>query len=553
MINIKKIFKKTLIVLSLFLLSSTNVFAAPNEVDFKINLNGENLKLETPVLEENSRTLVPLRLVAENLGYKVKWIEETRQVNVINETDKLIFTVDSNIISINDVSKEIDVPTRIYKDRAYIPIRSLENLNSFIDWDESSRTVIVKKNSEIHEKIERKKPTDKTSFEYWDYYNNYSDELIMSPEEIQIFNDEISIEKNKMANISKVDETYDRSFLLSELIRLSKFENSRYDSKKKVLSDAYKNNLVENMNIDEFSSSPLKHGIINKRIIMRSYPTNEPFYKSSYGTLDYAVETAIYPWEEIAIYNVSKDGRWYFGQIFNAYGWVPTESVSFGSKEEINRYTKSDEFLVVTDDKVNVGGLQLDMGVRLPLVSESENSYTVYLPETSENINVKEVEIEKSAVNKGYLPFTEKNMIRQALKFYGEVYGWGGLKNTRDCSGLILDVYRSMGIKIPRNSGDQGKSEFGKTFSLKGLDKSKRFEALKVFGPGTSIQMEGHVMMYLGTDENGVPKVIHQYLGHYQNGKYIPMNKASITSLEIKGSNGKTFIMNSYGLKFFKY
>lgn len=512
---------------------------------------------------ENSRTLAPLRLIAEELGYEVVWNEDTRTVNVIDKAEKIVFTIDSNKISVNDSPKEIDVSARIFNDRTYIPLRALENLNSMVDWVEETRTVIVSRNSAVsvvgttpvqntNTPVEKVASKDKTTFEYWDYYNNYDASIIMDAAQIQAFNELNLNSSNKMKNISSLGEFIDGTFLISEMNRVAKFSVTRYNWLKKAHSTEYKSQLAANMNIPTDTNFNVEIGIINKRTMMRTYPTNDPFYKNSSSNLDMAVETAIYPWEEIAIYHESADGKWLFGEIFNSYGWVPVESVSFAPREEINRLIKSPEFVVITADKVTIEGMQLDMGMKLPYVSETENSYTVLLPNDGTTLTTKEAQIQKSVSNKGYLPFSTANMIKQALKFYGEVYGWGGLKNTRDCSGLIQDVYRSFGILIPRNSGDQGNSIMGMTKSIKGMATADRLKALNDYGPGASLHMTGHVMMYLGVDEKGTPSIIHHYIGHYVGNKYIAVNKCDITSVYILGENKNTYLTNCYGLKLFK-
>jgi hypothetical protein len=57
-----------------------------------------------------------------------------------------------------------------------------------------------------------------------------------------------------------------------------------------------------------------------------------------------------------------------------------------------------------------------------------------------------------------YLPLTRANLIRQAFKFLGERYGWGHSYDARDCSGFVSEVYRSMGVQLPRNTRDQAVS-----------------------------------------------------------------------------------------------
>src|SRR3546814_6380766 len=57
-----------------------------------------------------------------------------------------------------------------------------------------------------------------------------------------------------------------------------------------------------------------------------------------------------------------------------------------------------------------------------------------------------------------YLPLTRANIIRQGFRFLGERYGWGHGYNGRDCSGFVSEVYRSMGVQLPRNTSDQSVS-----------------------------------------------------------------------------------------------
>lgn len=548
--------------MSAIFLFGAKSYAAPKEADFKLNINNYDVELTTPLLVENSRTLAPLRLIAEELGYEVVWQESTRTVDVIDNSEKIVFTIDSNVISVNGNSKEIDVSARIFGDRTYIPLRALENLNSEVEWIENTRTVVVNRAAVglvginpapvIEKPAEKVASNNRSTFEYWDYYNNYSTSIIMDYPQIQNFNTANLNSANKMKNISALGEYTDGTFLISELNRVAKFSVKRYDSSRKAHTAEYKANLVNNMNIPTDPNFSVKIGVINKRTMMRTYPTNEPFYKSRSSNLDMAVETAIYPWEEIAIYHTSANGKWLYGEIFNSYGWVPVENVSFAPREEIRSYTNSLDFAVITTDKITINGIQLDMGTRVPLISENSDSFTILLPNDSTALTTTQAQISKSAANRGYLPFTQTNIIKQAIKFYGEVYGWGGLKNTRDCSGLIQDVYRSFGILIPRNSGDQGNSVMGMTKSVKGMSTADRLKALTEYGPGASLHMTGHVMMYMGVDEKGTHSIIHQYIGHYVGSKYVAVNKCDITSVNILGENKNTYLTNCYGLKYFK-
>lgn len=135
-----------------------------------------------------------------------------------------------------------------------------------------------------------------------------------------------------------------------------------------------------------------------------------------------------------------------------------------------------------------------------------------------------------------YLPLTRANLIRQAFKFLGERYGWGHLYNGRDCSGFVSDVYRSMGVQLPRNSGDQARSPalrhrlFGP-----GDSHETRMRALAEAQVGDLIYIPGHVMMFLGRVD-GEPYVIHDVGGLvFRDGegrmRWTKTNEVSVTPL----------------------
>ena len=103
--------------------------------------------------------------------------------------------------------------------------------------------------------------------------------------------------------------------------------------------------------------------------------------------------------------------------------------------------------------------LMAEQGARLPVDSMQSDTYTVIAP-----VRTKAGQLQKqkllvpkaaSAVHYGYLPYASNNLLSSAFKFYGKPYGWGGLKNSVDCSSLIFNAYRTVGIVLPRNADQQ--------------------------------------------------------------------------------------------------
>lgn len=191
------------------------------------------------------------------------------------------------------------------------------------------------------------------------------------------------------------------------------------------------------------------------------------------------------------------------------------------------------------------------MGVRIPpLKEEREDSYIILFPE-GEEFTIVEKEIPKSkGLSLGYLPYTKENIILQAFKFKGEAYGWGGLNNTRDCSAFIMDIYRSFGLKLSRNTQDQGAKSLGIGYDLKHIGTlEEKLEFLEEIPAVTVLYMPGHTMLYLGKEE-GEHYILHQFAGYYgeNNGslEYISMMKTALTPITIKTSSGKTYLENIY-------
>ena len=86
------------------------------------------------------------------------------------------------------------------------------------------------------------------------------------------------------------------------------------------------------------------------------------------------------------------------------------------------------------------------------------------------------------------LPLTRANLIRQAFRFLGERYGWGHAYNGRDCSGFVSEVYRSMGVQLPRNTSDQAVSPvFARTRFEPGDSREKRMAAVDALDVGDLI------------------------------------------------------------------
>ncbi len=131
-------------------------------VDPEVNININGKLLQFPVGEQppeivDDRTYVPLRIISENLGADVDWVENTRQV-VINRTNKEYIPTsagkDGEIEIIID-GKTLVIPDGygrafIKQNRTMIPLRVVsEALGCNVDWEADTRTAVITGTAEI--------------------------------------------------------------------------------------------------------------------------------------------------------------------------------------------------------------------------------------------------------------------------------------------------------------------------------------------------------------------------------------------------------------------
>lgn len=127
----------------------------------KLWINGSYVQTDTSPLIQNNRTLVPLRVISENLGLQVEWDAETKSVMTYKLIDGRPDFKESLLLTIGDkqVPKpaeeaadtgslyyELEAPPVIINNRTMVPIRFIaEAYKMPVDWDGANRTVIVGK------------------------------------------------------------------------------------------------------------------------------------------------------------------------------------------------------------------------------------------------------------------------------------------------------------------------------------------------------------------------------------------------------------------------
>lgn len=135
-------FKKK--ILTVVLLGSILTSLVYAKSDIKININGQDIHTDVAPIIQNERTMVPLRVISENLGVKVLWNQNTKEVTLEKDNFNAKFKIGSKSYKVNNKKSITDVAPIVYQDRTLVPIRVIaETLGREVNWDNDTRTVVI--------------------------------------------------------------------------------------------------------------------------------------------------------------------------------------------------------------------------------------------------------------------------------------------------------------------------------------------------------------------------------------------------------------------------
>ena len=308
------------------------------------------------------------------------------------------------------------------------------------------------------------------------------------------------------------------------------------------------------------ASRPLGWALVTQRAPLRTFPTLERVFSApGDADIDRFQESAFFPGTPVAVLHASADGRWRFVIGATYAAWIPEGLLAHTDRATALAFAARATRVVLepvarlahTPEAPAVSGLELDMGVALPErrdwpLSEPVNgqgalaSHVVEVPTRGADgalLPTPALLPRGEASHDGQLPASRANLLRQAFRLLGERYGWGHDYGGRDCSGFVSEVYRSVGLVMPRNTRDQAVSRgFAKHTPVPAeWTRAQRRAAVDALQPGDLIYIPGHVVMLVGFDEHG-PWVIHDAHGGRARGadgvdRPLPINGVALTPL----------------------
>ncbi len=114
--------------------------------EIKIMVNNKRLYPDSaPVILED-RTLVPIRVIAERLGYSVEWNGGAQEVLLRSQNGKTTISVviGRDYALKNGAKVPLDVPAMIIRERTYLPLRAVaEAMNARVAWNGNEYAVKI--------------------------------------------------------------------------------------------------------------------------------------------------------------------------------------------------------------------------------------------------------------------------------------------------------------------------------------------------------------------------------------------------------------------------
>ncbi|MBN1595304.1 SH3 domain-containing protein [candidate division FCPU426 bacterium] len=288
----------------------------------------------------------------------------------------------------------------------------------------------------------------------------------------------------------------------------------RWDREGRPVSTQTFDQLDDNLNLYALrEKNPVRYGITLRRTNVRYYPT-DLLVTGKRWDIDFDIiqVSQLRALEPVALLHTSKDGSWVFVVTAFCRGWIKRGDVLEDCKPgDIRNVILSEKRIVITGHAVQAisapGNTETAdtyyMGTSFPWVETTPQYYVVGLPvkKADGTLGLAKAYIDKTAdVSEGYLPCTPRALCLQTFKLMHTPYSWGGKEEYRDCSQLIMDVYATMGLSMPRNSSAQAmvgraRSQFNKEHSV-----SQRRAVLDSINQPAILQFPGHIMLYLGRE-----------------------------------------------------
>ena len=265
-------------------------------------------------------------------------------------------------------------------------------------------------------------------------------------------------------------------------------------------------------------------GITLTNTDLRAMPTQKPafhdFAEPGEGyPFDYFQNSALWANTPVHIVHASTDNKWLLVEAGWVFGWVQARDIGLVDSQFVAAFEQNEMAAFIKDrvPVIDAGGtfrFTGRVGGLLPVIDQQNDTALVLIAAAD---NKKRAVVRRARLAPGDwarfpLALTRGKLARLADGFLGQVYGWGGVYENRDCSALLRDLFTPFAIWLPRNSTQQARQ--GRVISLEGLSSREKTRLILEKGVPflTLLRKPGHIMLYIGSSQ-GRPLIMHSLWG----------------------------------------
>ncbi|MEW6662520.1 MAG: copper amine oxidase N-terminal domain-containing protein [Bacillota bacterium] len=110
----------------------------------RIWVRGMNMKFDVPPVIKDGRTLIPVRAISEGLGAQVQWDAENRKVTITKGEVVVVLYLDSKTVEVNGQTVTLEVPAQSINSRTFVPLRFVsEALGVKVKYDDETGDIEI--------------------------------------------------------------------------------------------------------------------------------------------------------------------------------------------------------------------------------------------------------------------------------------------------------------------------------------------------------------------------------------------------------------------------
>ena len=117
---------------------------APSDDTIKVVLDGKKIDFDVEPAIINDRTMVPLRAIFEALGAEVDWDDASKTVTAVKDGITIKMQIGNAVMTKNGETVTLDSMPTIIESRTLVPVRAIaESFGNDVSWDGATKTVSI--------------------------------------------------------------------------------------------------------------------------------------------------------------------------------------------------------------------------------------------------------------------------------------------------------------------------------------------------------------------------------------------------------------------------